>query len=104
MAGKITFVSAGFGNLSSDLVAADLASLGLKVGDTALVKSAGAQLEATVALYRTDVDEGKATVYVTPDGWLAIVINGGNAAEALEVKLGDRVTLSPAPAEEKKAE
>lgn len=104
LAGKITFVSSGFGNLSSDLVAADLASLGLKVGDKVLVKSAGAQLEATVALYRTDVGEGEASVYVTPDGWVAIVINAGNAAEALKVNPGDRVTLSPAPAEEKKAE
>jgi dienelactone hydrolase len=98
LAGKITFASAGFGNLSSNLVAADLEKLGLKVGDKTIVKSDKAQLEATVALYRTDVDGGQASVYVTPDGWVAIVINGGNAAEALKVKLGDRVTLSPAPA------
>jgi S-adenosylmethionine hydrolase len=106
LAGKITFVSASFGNLSSDLVAADLDALGLKVGTKAIVKSGAAQIEATVALYRTDVEEGKAAVYVTPDGWVAMVINGGNAAEALQVKNGDRVTLSPAPApaEEQKAE
>jgi pimeloyl-ACP methyl ester carboxylesterase len=108
LAGKITFVSSGFGNLSSDLVSADLDTLGLKVGSKAIVKSGTAQLEATVALYRTDVDEGKAAVYVTPDGWVAMVINAGNAAEALQVKNGDRVTLSPAPvptpAEEPKAE
>jgi pimeloyl-ACP methyl ester carboxylesterase len=101
LAGKITFVSASFGNLSSDLVAADLEALGLKVGSKAIVKSDTAQLEATVALYRTDVEEGKAAVYLTPDGWLAIVINSGNAADALQVKKGERVTLSPAPAEER---
>jgi S-adenosylmethionine hydrolase len=100
LAGKITFVSASFGNLSSDLVAADLDTLGLKVGDKAIVKSGAAELEATVALYRTDVEEGMASVYITPDGWIAIVINGGNAADALQVKKGERVTLSPAPAEE----
>jgi dienelactone hydrolase len=106
LSGKITFASAGFGNLSSDLVATDLEKLGLKPGDKVLAKGADASLEATVALYRTDVPEGTAAVYVTPDGWVAIVINGGNAAEALKVKLGDRVTLSPAPvpAVEKKAE
>jgi pimeloyl-ACP methyl ester carboxylesterase len=98
LGGKITFVSASFGNLSSDLVAADLDTLGLKVGDKAIVKSGAAQIEATVALYRTDVEEGKAAVYVTPDGWVAMVINAGNAAEALQVKNGDRVTLSAAPA------
>lgn len=103
LAGKVTFVSASFGNLSSDLVTADLDALGLKVGDKAIVKSGAASLEATVALYRTDVEEGKAAVYVTPDGWIAIVINGGNAADALQLKIGERVTLSPAPAEEKKA-
>ena len=97
LAGKITFVSASFGNLSSDLVSTDLETLGLKVGDKAIVKSGSAQIEATVALYRTDVEEGKAAVYVTPDGWVAMVINAGNAADALQVKNGDRVTLSPAP-------
>ncbi|MCW1925471.1 SAM-dependent chlorinase/fluorinase [Luteolibacter arcticus] len=106
LAGKITFVSASFGNLSSDLVSADLDTLKLKPGDKAIVKSGAAQLEATVALYRTDVEEGKTAVYVTPDGWVAIVINGGNAAEALQVKKGERVTIypAPAPAEEKKSE
>ncbi|MEK7950661.1 SAM hydroxide adenosyltransferase [Luteolibacter soli] len=103
LAGKITFVSASFGNLSSNLVSADLDTLGLKVGDKVIVKG-GTQLEATVALYHTDVEEGKAAVYVTPDGWVAIVINSGNAAEALQVKNGDRVTLSPAPKEEPKEE
>ena len=97
LAGKITFVSASFGNLSSDLVAADLDALDLKVGDKAIVKSGAAQLEAIVALYRTDVEEGMGAVYITPDGWVAIVINGGNAADALQVKKGERVTLSPAP-------
>jgi dienelactone hydrolase len=104
LAGKITFVSASFGNLSSDLVSSDLEALGLKVGAKAIVKSGAAQLEATVALYRTDVEEGKAAVYVTPDGWVAIVINGGNAANALQVKNDDRVTISPVPTEEPKAE
>ena len=85
-------------------MSADLETLGLKVGDKALVKSGKAQLEATVALYRTDVEEGTAAVYVTPDGWVATVINGGNAAEALQVKNGDRVTLSPAPAPVEKPE
>ena len=98
LAGKITFASASFGNLSSDLVAADLETLGLKVGSKVIVKSGNAQLEAIVALYRTDVEEGKAAAYVTPDGWVAIVINGGNAAEALQLKKGDSVTLSAAPA------
>ena len=100
LAGKITFVSASFGNLSSDLVSSDLESLDLKVGTKVIVKSDAAQLEATVALYRTDVEEGKAAIYVTPDGWVAIVINGGNAANALQVKNDDRVTISPAPVAE----
>ncbi|RYD49509.1 MAG: hypothetical protein EOP83_25060, partial [Verrucomicrobiaceae bacterium] len=100
LAGKITFVSASFGNLSCNLVSSDLETLGLKVGSKAIVKSGAALLEATVALYRTDVEEGKAVVYVTPDGWVAIVINGGNAANALQVKNDDPVTISPAPAAE----
>ncbi|WP_264501302.1 SAM hydroxide adenosyltransferase [Luteolibacter flavescens] len=104
LSGKITFVSAGFGNLSSDLVSADLETLGVKVGDQVLVKSDAGEIVATVALYHSDVGEGHASVYVTPNGWLAIVINGGNAADALKVKKEDSVTISPAPKKEEKKE
>src|SRR5690606_29983301 len=65
LSGKVTFVSPGFGNLSSDLVAADLKTLDLGLGDRVMLKASTATLEATVARYYTDVDEGKASVYVT---------------------------------------
>jgi pimeloyl-ACP methyl ester carboxylesterase len=98
LAGKITFASASWGNLSSDLVAADLGTLGLEVGDKARVQAKGGELEVTVCRYRTDVPSGEGALYVTPEGWLAIVIHGGNAAEALGVKLGDAVTVRAKPA------
>lgn len=95
LTGEVTFVSAGFGNFSSDFVAADLEALELGIGDKAILKSSSATIEATVARYYSDVGQGKTSVYVTPEGWLAIVTNGGNAAEALGVKTGDRVSISP---------
>lgn len=93
LAGKITFVSGSWGNLSSNLVAADLEALGLQIGDKTKVKGPGGELEVTVCRYRTDVAEGAGALYVTPDGWLAVVIHGGNAAKALGVKLGDPLTV-----------
>ena len=43
--------------------------------------------------YWSEAAEGKAGVYVTAAGWVAIVVNGGNAAEALGVKAGDEVRI-----------
>ncbi len=94
---KITHVVGSWGNLSTGFVAADLEALGLKLGDTALFKRDDTTLEATVCRYRSDVPEGKTAAYITPDGWLAIVVNGGNAAQALGVKVGDVLTLSAKP-------
>ncbi len=90
---KVTAVSEGFGNLSTDFVAADLEKLGLKVGDAALLKKGEKTLEVKVTLYWSEVEEGKGCVYVAPEGWLGIVINSGRAADALGVRKGDAVSL-----------
>lgn len=95
LASKINFVTESWGNLSTDFVAADLETLGLKIGDKATVKSGGKSLVATVARYWSEVNREEAAIYVTPSGRLGVVINGGRAAEALGVKVGDAVELLP---------
>lgn len=90
----IRSASESWGNLSTAFVAADLESLGLKTGDKAVVSDGKLRLEVTVVAFRGDVENGKAALYLTPNGWVVISINGGNAAKALGVKTGDRIVLS----------
>lgn len=94
LSGKITVVSESWGNLTSDLVGADLEALGLKTGDKAVVKNGDKSLPVSVVRYWSEAKEGEAAIYVTPKGWVGIVTNGGRAVDSLGVKVGDRVTLS----------
>jgi hypothetical protein len=96
LSGKITVVSESWGNLTSDLVGADLETLGLKIGDKAQVKNGDKTLPVSVVRYWSDAKEGEAAIYVTPKGWVGIVTHGGRAVDSLGVKVGDRVTLSSA--------
>lgn len=96
LAGKITVVSESWGNLTSDLVGADLEALGLKIGDKAVVKNGEKGLAVSVVRYWSEAKEGEAAIYVTPKGWVGIVTNGGRAVDALGVKVGDGVVLGKA--------
>ena len=89
--GKVTLASESWGNLSTGFVAADLTALGLKTGDKAVVSGSKGKLAVKVVGYRSDVAEGEGALYLTPDGWVAVVINGGNAAKAIGVTTGDGV-------------
>lgn len=96
LSGKVTSVSGSWGNLSTDFVAADLDSLGLKPGDKAQLRSGGKSLPVTVTRYWSEAKEGEGCIYVTPSGWLGVVINGGSAAGTLGVETGKSLVLSPA--------
>ncbi|WP_193212819.1 alpha/beta fold hydrolase [Luteolibacter marinus] len=94
--GRVRLAHEAWGNLSTDLVAADLETLGLKRGDPAVVSAPGGKgrLEVTVVGFRSDVKPGKGALYVTVDGWVLVEINHGNAAKALGVKTGDKLRIS----------
>ena len=91
--GKITVVSEGWGNLVTDLVAADLEALGLKPGDKAVLKGEK-ELEVVVARDWSEAEKGQGVIFMKPTGWLGIAINQGRASEALGVKSGDPVRLA----------
>lgn len=91
--GGIRMASESWGNLSTDLVAADLETLGLKLGDKAVVSHGENKLEVSVVNYRSDVEQGKGALYLTPNGWIMVMLNGGNAAKSLGVKTGDKIRL-----------
>jgi dienelactone hydrolase len=94
--GKVTLASESWGNLSTGFVAADLTALGLKTGDKAMVSGSKGKLAVKVVGYRSDVASGEGALYLTPNGWVAVVINGGNAAKAIGVTTGDTLVLSKA--------
>ena len=94
--GKVTMASESWGNLSTGFVAADLTALGLKTGDKAMVSGSKGKLAVKVVGYRSDVASGEGALYLTPNGWVAVVINGGNAAKAIGVTTGDPLVLSKA--------
>lgn len=94
LSGNIRMASESWGNLSTAFVAADLESLGLQLGDKAVVSNGEIKLEVSVVNYRSDAEQGKGALYLTPNGWIVVMINGGNAAKALGVKTGDSVRLS----------
>lgn len=94
LSGNIRMASESWGNLSTAFVAADLETLGLKLGDKAVISNGDNKLEVRVVNYRSDAERGKGALYVTPNGWIIVMINGGNAAKALGVKTGDSIRLS----------
>ncbi|WP_035608621.1 SAM hydroxide adenosyltransferase [Haloferula sp. BvORR071] len=94
---KVTAVSEGFGNLSTNFVAADLQALGLKPGDKARARCGEKTLDLLVTRYWSEAPEGKGCIYVTPEGWLGIVINGGRAEGALGAKKESEILLEKIP-------
>ncbi|MEO5917335.1 MAG: alpha/beta hydrolase [Luteolibacter sp.] len=94
LSGDIRNVSESWGNISSAFVAADLLALGLKIGDEAVVSNGSNKLAVKVVGFRSDAEQGKGALYLTPNGWIVVTINSGNAAKILGVKGGDRVRLS----------
>lgn len=88
----IRTVSESWGSLSTEFVAADLETLGLKPGDKATVSNGAKTLEVSIVNVRSDAEHG--VLYLTPNGWIVVTINDGNAAKALDVKPGDLMRLS----------
>ncbi len=87
----------GFGNASLDLTAEQLT--GHPVAGSAKV-SIGSRSRRRAALRAhafDDVGDGAFLFYEDSSGRMAIAINRGNAADALELRSGDEVELEPAP-------
>ncbi len=81
----------GFGNVQLNVRAADLESAGLdgpiEVGGTVLERAATF----------SDVEDGTTAAIVDSQGFVALVVNHGSAAELLRLRRGDAVMLSRAP-------
>ncbi len=87
----------GFGNVALDLMSADLAGHPLAHAGKVSVGSRSRRRAAIRAGSFAEVGEGAFLFYEDSSGRMAIAINRGNAAEALQVREGDELELEPAP-------
>lgn len=87
----------GFGNVALDLTAENLA--GHPLAGAGRVSIGTRALRRTAARGRAfdDVVEGAFLFYEDSSGRMAVAVNRGSAAEALELRPGDEVELEPAP-------
>jgi S-adenosyl-L-methionine hydrolase (adenosine-forming) len=85
-----------YGNLTLDLDDGHLPETGLRLGRQLTVNSGGSVHEAVFTPTFADVDPGALILYEDSHRQLALAVNRGNAAEVLDLDVGDEVTLRPA--------
>ena len=84
-----------FGNVSLIATAADADDAGLAPGKRLSVVGPRRSEEATYALTFADAEPGAIVLLVDSARSLALAVNRGDAARALELERGDRVVLAP---------
>jgi S-adenosylmethionine hydrolase len=87
----------GFGNVALDLTAEQLQGHPLAGAGKVSVGSRTRRRSALRAATFEEVGEGTFLLYEDSSGRLAVAINRGNAAHALDVRPGDEIELEPAP-------
>lgn len=87
----------GFGNVALDLTASHLSGHPLAGAGKVSLGSRSRRRIATRAGSFEEVGDGAFLFYEDSSGRMAIAINRGNAAEAMELRVGDEVELEPAP-------
>lgn len=91
--GRITAVDPVYGNIETDLVAADLLALGLEPGEAFRVSCVAGARNIFWGTSYGDVNEGKLVGFVTADGYLRVAVNGGNAAKRLDGRVGEAILI-----------
>lgn len=86
-----------FGNVQLAAVPADLAGAGLAGGRLLVEGGDGPRAVPVVSTFAA-VDPGEVAVITDSAGRLAVVVNGGSAAQVLGLSAGDVVALRDAPA------
>ena len=91
--GKVEAVAPSYGNVDTSFSTGDLATLGVKRGDTFQVGFAGKRFDVYLGDTYSDVPKGDWVAFITAKGKLRIARNLDDAATALGVKKGDTITL-----------
>ncbi len=95
--GKASRVSESWGNITSTYVKSDLETLGAKLNDKLLLTVGNKSQILIVARHYSEVPRGKGAAYITPEGYLQLMISGDSLAKKLDVKKEDKLSLSIAP-------
>jgi S-adenosylmethionine hydrolase len=98
--GKATAISETWGSVSTDLVAADVAKLGLKPGATGWIKTPKNKAQVIVCTHFSDAPKGKPAIYVDPNGWVQFTENGGRVSDTFGLAAGDSFQLLGEPEKE----
>ena len=85
LTGEVMAVDGPFGNLITNIEAAQFARLGYRVGDVVLFELGGTQQSMRFVRTFSDVPEGEPMLYIDSRGRLGIAVNRGNAKERLKV-------------------
>jgi S-adenosylmethionine hydrolase len=87
-----------FGNVRLAASAGDLRTAGIATGGHAEIETGGIRLPARLVGAFDDVAPNEPLIYEDSNGSLAIAVNGGSAAQQLNVKRGAAVTILAEPA------
>jgi S-adenosylmethionine hydrolase len=91
LSGEIVEVNDQFGNLNTDIPAAQLT---LKVGQPFVFQCRDRDFEATFAAWYSDVPEGEWLGLINETNHLQLAVNFGDANEVSGCRLGDSVTVT----------
>jgi len=83
-----------FGNVQLSVTAADAALAGIVPGAAVIVAWSGNKRRVPFATTFGEVPPGEVVSYPDSAGFVAIAVNGGSAAQRLELRPGTRVTLT----------
>ena len=86
-----------FGNVQLTITAADAAEIGLGPGTTALIRCGRGQLAISYRDMFGAVAPGELVAYADSAGLVSIAVNGGDAAQRLNLAPGARVSIAAAP-------
>lgn len=84
-----------FGNVQLACSAAQLAEVGLGLGDRVVVAVAGREVPVRLGRTFADVDQGDLVLLEDSAGWMALAVNGGSAAVELALVGSETVVLRP---------
>jgi S-adenosylmethionine hydrolase len=83
-----------FGNAQLSVTVADAARAGIVPGAAVMVAWSGNKRRVPFATTFGEVPPGDLVSYPDSAGFVAIAVNGGSAAQRLELRPGTRVTLT----------
>ncbi len=91
--GEVLWVDV-YGNAQTNIAPADLAAIGLSLGEEVVVRIGAAEHRLAWVKAYGDVEDGAGLVHTDSYGQIAIAVRGGRADEVYPLRAGVAVTLA----------